>query len=100
MPNQPDGIPKRKVLAFAQYLEREILNRINKLPQVITAEPPLPPVWERDLRIASIQFGFDNKDVLSLLIKRGELITKGKFDDLHKVNKKLEQIIISDREKI
>lgn len=88
------------MLAFAQYLEREILNRINKLPQVITTEPPLPPVWDRDLRIASIHFGFDNKDVLSLLIKRGELITKGKFDDLHKVNKKLEQIIISDREKI
>jgi hypothetical protein len=100
VPNQPDGIPKRKVLAFAQYLEREILNRINKLPQVITTEPPLPPVWDRDLRIASIQFGFDNKDILSLLIKRGELITKGKFDDLHKVNKKLEQVVISDREKI
>lgn len=98
VPNQPDGIPKRKVLAFAQYLEREILNRINKLPQVIKTEPPLP--WDRDLRIASIQFGFDNKDILSLLIKRGEQITKGKFDDLHKVNKKLEQVVISDREKI
>jgi hypothetical protein len=54
VPNQPDGVPKRKVLAFAQFLEREILNRINKLPQVITTEPPLPPVWDRDLRIASI----------------------------------------------
>jgi len=35
-----------------------------------------------------------------LLIKRGELIAKGKFDDLHKVNKKLEQTVHEEREKI
>lgn len=37
---------------------------------------------------------------MSLLIKRGQLIAKGKFDDLHKVNKKLEQLVVTERVKI
>lgn len=68
-----------KVTAFYQYLENEIKRRLDYLPGVIRDE--------RDIKIAHISFAYDNKALIELLLKRGTIITAGKFKKLADINK-------------
>jgi hypothetical protein len=73
-------------------LENELTRRLNSLPKVL---------FEDDqIKIAHISFAFDNKKLIAALMKRGSLITSGKFDKLDSVNEKIDQMAVEDADKI
>lgn len=52
----------------------------------------LPHVTEedKDLKIAHITFSYDNERILSLLVKRGGVITEGKYEELKNINNQID----------
>ena len=47
----------------------------------------MPQIHEDiDIKIAKISFGFDNKELLSLLTQRGSIITSGELEKIPAVN--------------
>lgn len=73
---------ERPMVTLAQHLENELCRKLNMLPMV-TSE-------DNDLKIAHMTFTFDNERILSLLVKRGEVITAGKYAELKKINDKID----------
>lgn len=53
---------RRPLVAFAQHLENESLRKLNKLPGII---------YDIDVHVAHISFGYNNAALLALLTKRG-----------------------------
>ena len=46
-----------------------------------------------NIKISSITLGFNNPELLKLLIKRGSLITEGKMTKVAEINEKIEKYI-------
>ena len=58
----------------------------------------MPYIYEDiDIKIAKISFGFDNKELLSLLTQRGSIITSGELEKIPAVNKKIDDLIKDKR---
>lgn len=56
---------------------------------------------ETNFNVAHISFAYDNAKILELLLKRGELITKGKIEKpLVKINKQIDELIEKEGEKL
>lgn len=68
---------------MAQHLEIELCRKLNKLPKVFE---------DREINIAHISFGFDNKNLISLLIERGQIITKGAYEKIAAINEKIDKL--------
>lgn len=79
------------VTKLYQFLENELLRRLQYLPVVIK---------EERISIAHISFAYDNKEMIELLLKRGALIVKGKFSKLAEINKKIDDLIAKDKDKL
>jgi hypothetical protein len=79
------------VTALYQFLENEIVRRLRKLPVVIKDE---------DIKIAHISFAYDNKKMIALLLDRGTIIAKGNFKKLAAINKKIDDLMTNEKEKI
>jgi len=43
--------------------------------------------------VAHISFGYDNRELLMALLKRGKSISTGKFDNIEKVELHIEELI-------
>lgn len=52
------------------------------------------------MKIAHISFGYDNAALLNLLLQRGALLTKGKYDKITKIDKKIDDLITEEDEKL
>lgn len=65
---------KNPVTCLYQYLETELTRRLNYLPAVIRED--------RDIKVAHITFAYDNKNLIKMLLDRGTIIAKGKFNKL------------------
>jgi len=58
----------------------------------------MPYIYEDiDIKIAKISFGFNNKELLSLLTERGSIITSGELEKIPKVNLKIDDLIKEKR---
>jgi hypothetical protein len=57
-------------------------------------------IKEERISIAHISFAYDNKEMIELLLKRGALIVKGKFSKLAEINKKIDDLIAKDKDKL
>jgi len=68
-----------------QFLETEIIRRLEYLPAVIRDE--------KDLKIAHITFAYDNKALIKLLLQRGKIIATGKFKKLKDLNQKIDKLL-------
>ena len=70
-------------MQFENYLEKEILKKLNKFSHVIN---------DIEVGFANITFAYDNPALLRLLTMRGTLITSGKFDKVPAINRQLQQL--------
>ena len=61
-------------------IEKELLNKLNES-------------GNNGIKIATIQFAFDNTELMKLLMKRGSLITAGRYDKLCIVDSKIDQLM-------
>ena len=50
-------------------------------------------VEDVDIKISNITLGFNNPELLKLLIKRGSMITAGKMTKIAEINEKIEKYI-------
>ena len=55
---------------------------------------------ERDIKIAHISFAYDNKALIELLLKRGAIITAGKFKKLSEINKQIDDLMQKEEAKL
>jgi len=77
------------IFDFKRYLEKEVLAKLNPAPHVINED--------KDLKIANINFAYNNSKIIALLIKRGNLIIAGKYSQIKDVNKEIQHILDTER---
>ena len=65
--------------------------KLNSMPKLIE---------EVDIKISNITLGFNNPELLKLLISRGSLITSGKFTKLEEMNEKIEKYVKDHKEEL
>lgn len=58
--------------SFKQYFQQQIENQIKKLPQSFSKKNNFTD--ENQIKVASVHFGYDNRDLINLLKKRGQAI--------------------------
>ena len=61
-------------------IKDSIEEQISELPQVIDGDEG------KDAKVACVNFGFNNGDLIKLLSKRGTLIANGRFEKVAKIN--------------
>ena len=78
-------------MQFENYLEKEIIEKLNKFNFVIN-----------DIKVgfANITFAYDNPELLRLLTIRGNAVTSGKFDRLPAINEKLQELKVTKKNKL
>jgi len=61
----------------------------------------MPKVIEEvDIKISNITLGFNNPELLKLLINRGSLITAGKFSKVTALNEKIEKYVKEHKDEL
>ena len=57
-------------------------------------------VEDVDIKISNITLGFNNPELLKLLIKRGSMITAGKITKISEINEKIEKYIKENQKEL
>ena len=61
----------------------------------------MPKLFEEvDIKISNITLGFNNPELLKLLISRGSLITAGKFTKVAELNEKIEKYVKDHKDEL
>lgn len=84
--------PHSLLYDFKQYLSKELTKRLNQQPKVLKEDT--------DLKIANINFAYNNAALLNLLQERGYLIIAGKYGALVDINKRIESFVYQNRDEI